>query len=353
MNFKKVVALTGTALMLSGCRMFNEPTEEVEVEEEVVEEEVSNENERQQREIETRRTIEYTKNKDGSIKFDTDDFYRALVNLEYDPYEHPGNYVEIEVEDLTKEQIEIMEEFGTEDAWTNYRVDSNGRPTQATGFLTKVAVPPTNDELMEDLVRWLQEYKEMENDDIKALIDTLPTERPSFSSSTRAGGELVKGYYDPDRETWTQERERDGTNNAELDLIGYSGWLYNKSHLIAWSLGGNMKSENIILGTRAQNVGTNFEGEHGGMRAIEAPVHEILTTDDEAKIFYQAIPIYQGHEVMPRGVYVRAYSVNDKGKTINKAIYTFNTQDGIKINYLTGEWEIVSDEVSVIDKDVK
>lgn len=47
----------------------------------------------------------------------------------------------------------------------------------------------------------------------------------------------------------------------------YKGYFWNRSHLIADSLGGRAKKDNLITGTRMQNVGAN-DG-NGGMAYTE------------------------------------------------------------------------------------
>ena len=57
------------------------------------------------------------------------------------------------------------------------------------------------------------------------------------------------------------------------------------------------------------------------------------------RVFYVATPVYKDNELIPRGTHVRAYSVNDNGKTLNENIWVFNTQDGVNIDYATGQWK--------------
>ena len=49
----------------------------------------------------------------------------------------------------------------------------------------------------------------------------------------------------------------------------YNGYFYNRSHLIADSLGGRSYKYNVVTGTRQQNVGNNG---NGGMQYIEKKV---------------------------------------------------------------------------------
>lgn len=265
----------------------------------------------------------YFEKEPESVALADEDFYQELADLEYDPELYPNNFVEIESEGLTDTQWDMIEEFGSQEIWEDYQVDTDGRPRQATAYITKESLPSGD--------------------------------RPSFASSTHLGGELVDGYYAPEKETWTSDTRNDNGNvisqNAEMQLIGYRGWLYNKSHLIAYSLGGGMLPENLILGTRAQNVGNS--GNNGGQASIEVPTREALNENPDAEIFYQVIPVYkENDDVMPVGVYSKAYSVNDDGETLDYATYNFNNQEGIKLDYKTGIWEITDDRVEVIKTNV-
>lgn len=258
-----------------------------------------------------------------SIQLANDEFYQELATLEYDPELYPNNYVEIDNEGLTDDQLALIAQYEDQPIWTDYQVDSSGRPRQATAMITN---------------------------------DSRPTgDRPSFSSSTRVGGELVDGYYDQEKKTWVSKTRNDNGNvisqNAEMQLIGYRGWLYNKSHLIAYSLGGNMEPENLILGTRAQNVG-NFNN-NGGQASTEVPTRKALDENPDAKIFYQVTPIYrEDTNIVPIGVFTVAYSVHDEGDTMNYATYNFNNQEGLTLDYDTGAWRITDNRIEVIKSSV-
>lgn len=54
-------------------------------------------------------------------------------------------------------------------------------------------------------------------------------------------------------------------------------------------------------------------------------------------VLYRVTPIYQGSNLLASGVEMEAYSVEDKGVGIKFHIYVYNVQDGIEIDYKTGE----------------
>lgn len=146
--------------------------------------------------------------------------------------------------------------------------------------------------------------------------------RPAFPATTRPSGLYAANGR---------------SQNKIAQLSGYRGYLYNKSHLLAYSLGGSMATSNVITGTRAQNVGTNSSSNPGGMADPETQTRNYLAAHPNDAVIYQAIPIYVGQELVPRGVHVQAQSaVDPNGLKIN--VYVFNNQPGVTLNYATGAW---------------
>lgn len=112
----------------------------------------------------------------------------------------------------------------------------------------------------------------------------------------------------------------------------YDGWFYNRSHLIADSLGGVAESYNAITGTRMQNVGNRSNT--GGMQYIERKCTDYLKAHRSVKLYYQVTPYYRGDELIPRTVEVRALTSDG---AIDEKVITYNTAKGFTINYYTGE----------------
>lgn len=112
----------------------------------------------------------------------------------------------------------------------------------------------------------------------------------------------------------------------------YKGWFYNRSHLIADSLGGDAKSYNAITGTRMQNVGNRKNT--GGMQYIERKCVEYLKNHRSVKLYYQVTPYYRGDEIIPRTVKVQALTSDG---AINETVITYNTAKGFTIDYKTGK----------------
>ena len=108
--------------------------------------------------------------------------------------------------------------------------------------------------------------------------------------------------------------------------------MYNRSHLVADSLGGAAKRVNLITGTRPQNCLTG-KGRIGGMAYAETKARDYLNAHHDGTLYYCAIPVYVGDELVPRSVYVEMKSSDG---SIDESIEVFNAVNGYTINYSDG-----------------
>lgn len=128
-------------------------------------------------------------------------------------------------------------------------------------------------------------------------------------------------------------------HNAEVDIPlpdggTYHGYLWNRSHLLAKSLGGEERIENLVTGTRMQNVGAN-DG-NGGIAHCETIARDWLGhCDSDGWLYYAAVPVYQGDELVPRTVVVDMLSSDG---SVNERTITYNAALGYEIDYATGKW---------------
>jgi DNA-entry nuclease len=135
-----------------------------------------------------------------------------------------------------------------------------------------------------------------------------------------------------------------GEERGSISSVKPSGWvqkeydtslistkmLYNRSHLIGWQLSAeNANQCNLITGTRYLNT--------QGMLPFENMVADYLKEASDAHVLYRVTPLFQGNELVARGVRMEAYSVEDAGESINYDVWCFNVQPGIEIDYETGE----------------
>lgn len=122
------------------------------------------------------------------------------------------------------------------------------------------------------------------------------------------------------------------------DSIEHNGWFWNRSHLIADSLGGDAIMENLVTGTRTQNVGsTQVAGQYaGGMAYTELLARSYLDTQngDACPLYYAATPVYQDAELVPRTVLVDIQSCD---LSVDQRVEVQNAANGWLIDYATGQ----------------
>lgn len=110
------------------------------------------------------------------------------------------------------------------------------------------------------------------------------------------------------------------------DLIS-TKYLYNRCHLIAYSLSGVLDDErDLITGTRAMNE---------AMIPYENEVHDYIE-DTGYHVLYRVTPDFHGDNLVASGVKMEAWSVEDKGKGIEFCVYLKNKQSGVIIDYSDG-----------------
>ena len=118
-----------------------------------------------------------------------------------------------------------------------------------------------------------------------------------------------------------------GWHQQRYDFIpGQS--LYNRCHLIAWSLcGENANRKNLLTGTRYLN--------ETGMLPFEEQILDYIH-DTGNHVLYRVTPMYNEEELVCRGVRLEAQSVEDHGKTLCFHVYCYNLQPHVQIDYATG-----------------
>lgn len=122
-----------------------------------------------------------------------------------------------------------------------------------------------------------------------------------------------------------------GWVQRKYDGISNGGWLYNRCHLIAWSLAGeNANEKNLMTGTRYFNI--------DGMFTFEAQALEYLGENPDNHLLYRVEPVFDGDDLLAKGLLMEAYSIEDEGE-LEWCVYVFNVQPGISIDYTTGNNE--------------
>lgn len=114
----------------------------------------------------------------------------------------------------------------------------------------------------------------------------------------------------------------------------YHGYFWNKSHILAYSLGGsNTDLKNMVTGTRFQNVGRS--GNNGGMAYTETQARDYLKAHKDGSVKYEVTCYYNEDEIVPRYSIVDVLS--DDG-SINESIRVENSMPGFSIDYHTGSF---------------
>lgn len=123
------------------------------------------------------------------------------------------------------------------------------------------------------------------------------------------------------------------------DSKDYNGWFWNRSHMLADSLGGAAVAENLITGTRTQNVGSTSRGAShtGGMAYGEEIARQYLDSDQAANcpLYYAAFNQYQDQELLPRSTTVEMQNCDN---TVNHSIVVLNVANQWVVNYLDGSF---------------
>lgn len=119
-----------------------------------------------------------------------------------------------------------------------------------------------------------------------------------------------------------------GWHTVKYDIVD-GKYLYNRCHLIGYQLAGeNANEKNLITGTRYLNI--------EGMLDFENQIADYVE-ETENHVLYRVTPIYEGKNLLARGVEMEAYSVEDQGEGISFHVFAYNSQPGISINYENGE----------------
>ena len=146
--------------------------------------------------------------------------------------------------------------------------------------------------------------------------DLMPTEKRGEIGSVRPSGWHTVKY-----------------NDLIKDL-----YLYNRCHLIGYQLTGeNANERNLITGTRYMNT--------EGMEPFESRVANYISSRNK-HVLYRVTPVFDGNDLVARGVLMEAYSAEDDGAGICFCVFCYNVQPGIGINYADGDSWVIEEAVT-------
>ena len=119
-----------------------------------------------------------------------------------------------------------------------------------------------------------------------------------------------------------------GWHTIKYDIVD-GKYLYNRCHLIGFQLAGeNANKNNLITCTRHMNT--------TGMLDFENEVAEYIRNTNN-HVLYRVTPMYEGNNLLAKGVQLEAYSIEDNGEGVKFNVFVYNIQPGITIDYKTGE----------------
>ena len=129
--------------------------------------------------------------------------------------------------------------------------------------------------------------------------------------------EMSREGTDREREDIHEIHPAGWGHNREVDIVNpdgstYHGAIFNRSHLLAKSLGGDDADYNLVTGTRTQNVGHN-----------------------DGTVYYSATPVYEGDELLPRSVIV---DVRSSDGELDLEVEVYNAVAGYDVDYATGRF---------------
>lgn len=120
-----------------------------------------------------------------------------------------------------------------------------------------------------------------------------------------------------------------GWESVRYDDVIDGGYLYSLCHLISPTLSGSgSDARNVFTGTRFLRA--------EGLRPFEDLVAGFVSRT-AYHFLYRATPFYRGDELVPYGVQLEAYSVEDAGRTLSLNVFLYNVQPGVTIDYRSGK----------------
>lgn len=175
------------------------------------------------------------------------------------------------------------------------------------------------------------------NDNEPNFTDELKNSTKSFENYSKldkigraqvAFANISKDLMPNEERTSIGQVKPSGWHTVKYDIVD-GKYLYNRCHLIGFQLTGeNANNKNLITCTRSMNTGAMLDFENKVAKYIKKTGNHVL---------YRVTPIYKDTNKLASGVQMEAYSVEDNGKGIKFNVYIYNVQDGIEINYKTGE----------------
>lgn len=153
-------------------------------------------------------------------------------------------------------------------------------------------------------------------------------ELDSLGRCTTAFANIDKSMMPTEKRESIGSIKPSGWHTIKYDIIE-GKYLYNRCHLIGYQLTGENKNEkNLITCTRSMNTTGMLEFENKVARYLKETNNHVL---------YRVTPVFEGNNLLATGVLMEALSVEDNGEGIKFNVFVYNIEDGIIIDYKTGD----------------
>ena len=131
-----------------------------------------------------------------------------------------------------------------------------------------------------------------------------------------------------------------GWQMAKYDFVE-GKYLFNRCHLLGYQLTGeNANPQNLITGTRYLNIQGMLPFENAVADYVDATGNHVLMA---------VTPVFEGSELVARGVHMMAESVEDGGEGVAFNVFCYNVQPGVVIDYGTGASMLEEDATPLPD----
>ena len=213
----------------------------------------------------------------------------------------------------------------------------------AMGFIYNEYIDSTDSSFKTQEVSSLSDIEDYSGSDFVNVNNNVPfftdedKKRGSFEEYGDLGslGRCTEAFAIVSKDTMPTEKR------GSIGMIKPTGWhtvkydsvngkyLYNRCHLIGYQLTGeNANPNNLITCTRQMNSDVMLMFENRVANYVK---------DSEGRVLYRVTPYFEGDNLLSKGVLMEAYSLDDNGKGLMFNVFVYNVQDGIMIDYATGE----------------
>lgn len=166
----------------------------------------------------------------------------------------------------------------------------------------------------------------------KTVSFEVYSELDNLGRTTQAYASLGKDLMPTEERKSINQVKPSGWHTVKYDIVD-GKYLYNRCHLIGFQLAGeNANKNNLMTCTRYMNI--------NGMLDFENKVAEYIKETGN-HVLYRVTPMYEGDNLLAKGIQMEAYSIEDNGKGIKFNIFVYNIQPGIEIDYKTGESRLI------------